>query len=268
MDNNMPLGFYENTDRKNWTVEIIQRGLHISNDTYASICTVMEKEMRSQEVLGLLLKQPVVKKKLQPIFTQIIQRFPATFEKIPHAWREKCLIAIAQKCNYNMRRRRVRSESPGHITAAGPQGRLRSPAPTSDAVGPSPSKCLRALDTITVHTSMVAGGRYSICRLLDLARKESMEPLTIESLAYDQFLTVLREDIQFDTVQHTVSYRYAKDIIVPIGNERSWKAAIVDMHIQGMERFMFHIEEHGKWTNNHHPYILLKYPRSSYVYTR
>src|SRR6266436_2582424 len=83
MDNNMPLGFYENTDRKNWTVEIIQRGLHISNDTYASICTVMEKEMRSQEVLGLLLKQPIVKKKLQPIFTQIIQRFPATFEKFP-----------------------------------------------------------------------------------------------------------------------------------------------------------------------------------------
>src|SRR5580692_172276 len=77
MDDNMPLSFYENIDRKNWTVEIIQRSLHISNDTYASICTVMEKEMRSHEVLGLLLKQPVVKKKLQPIFTYIIQCFPA-----------------------------------------------------------------------------------------------------------------------------------------------------------------------------------------------
>ena len=100
---------------------------------------------------------------------------------------------------------------------------------------------------------MVAGGRYSIFRLLDLARKESIKPLTIESLVYDQFLTILKEDIQFDTVQHTISYRYAKDIRVPIGNERSWKAVIMDMHIQGMERFMFHIEERGKWINNYRP---------------
>jgi hypothetical protein len=256
MDDNMPLSFYENIDRKNWTVEIIQRGLHISNDTYASICTVMEKEMRSHEVLGLLLKQPVVKKKLQPIFTYIIQRFPAIFENIPCAWREKCLTAIAQKCNYNMRRRRVRSVSPVHITDVEAQGRLGSPALMSDAVDPRPSKCLRSLDTITVHTIMVAGGKYSICRLLDLARKEPIDPLTIESLAYEQFIAVLREDIQFDTVKHTISYRYAKDIVVPISNERSWKAAIVDMHMQGMERLMFHIEEHGKWPNNRrHLYI-------------
>jgi hypothetical protein len=253
MDDNKPLSFYENIDRKNWTVEIIQRGLHISNDVYTSICTVMEKEMSSHKVLGLLLKQPDVKKKLQPIFINIIEHFPETFENIPNVWREKCLTAIAQKCNYNMRRRRRGSVSPAHITEVEAPGQLGSPVPTSDAIGSSPSKYLRALDTITVHTSMVAGGRYSICRLLDLTRKESIEPLTIESLVYDQFLTILKEDIQFDTVQHTISYHYAKDVRVPIGNERSWKAAIMDMHIQGMERFMFHIEESGKWINNYRP---------------
>jgi hypothetical protein len=253
MDDNKPLSFYENIDRKNWTVEIIQRGLQISNDAYISICTIMEKEMSSHKVLGLLLKQPGVKKKLQPIFINIIERFPETFENIPNVWREKCLTAIAQKCNYNMRRRRGGSVSPAHIAEVEAPGQLGSPALKSDAIGPSPSKYLRALDTITVHTSMVAGGRYSICRLLDLARKESIEPLTIESLVYDQFLTILKEDIQFDTVQHTISYRYAKDVRVPIGNERSWKAAIMDMHIQGMERFMFHIEERSKWINNYRP---------------
>lgn len=205
--------------------------------------------MCSHSVLGLLLKQPAVKKKLQPIFINIIQRFPATFEQIPHTWREKCLAAIAQKCNYNMRRRRVGSASSAHVTDSDDQGQVRLPAPTSEAVGPHPSKCPQALDTITVHTNMVAGGRYSICRLLDLARKDSNEPLTIETLAYDQFITVLREDIQFDRVKHRISYCYAKDTMVPISNERSWKAAIVDMHIQGMERFMFHIEEHGQWPN-------------------
>lgn len=212
--------------------------------------------MLSHEMLGLLLKQPAVKKRLQPIFTVIVQRFPATFENIPKAWREKCLTAIAQKCSYNMRRRRVRSESPAHTTDMEVQDRLRSPAPTSNVVGPRPSKYRRSLETITVHTSMVASGRYSICRLLDFASEESIEPLTIDSLAYDKFITVLGEDIQFDTVKHTISYSYAKDIMVPITNERSWKAAIVDMHIQGMERFRFHVEELGKWPNNHrHLYI-------------
>ena len=99
---------------------------------------------------------------------------------------------------------------------------------------------------------MVAGRRYSICRLLDLARKDSNEPLTIETLAYDQFIMVLREDIEFDRVKHRISYCYTKDTMVPISNERLWKAAIVDMHIQGMERFMFHIEEYGQWLNGHH----------------
>jgi len=45
MDDNIPLSFYENIDRKNWTVEIIQGGLYISNDIYVLICIVMEKEI-------------------------------------------------------------------------------------------------------------------------------------------------------------------------------------------------------------------------------
>jgi len=121
---------------------------------------------------------------------------------------------------------------------AGPYGPVFF-AVSKKGCGPGPDRTVASL--IMVHTSMVAGGRYSIYWLLDLARKESIEPLTIESLAYDQFLTVLREDIQFDTVQHNISHCYAKDAIVPIGNERLWKAAIVDLHIQGMERFMFPI---------------------------
>jgi hypothetical protein len=102
IDINIPLSFYKNIDRKNWTMEIIQRGLHINNDLYTSICTVMEKEIWMYKVLGLLLKQPIVKKKLQPIFTYIIQHFPTIFENIPCTWWEKCLTAIAQKYNYNM----------------------------------------------------------------------------------------------------------------------------------------------------------------------
>jgi len=74
---------------------------------------------------------------------------------------------------------------PAYIIKAKAPGQLESPAPTSDTINPNLSKYLWALDTITVHTSMVAGRRYSICWLLDLVRKESIKPLTIKSLAYD-----------------------------------------------------------------------------------
>ena len=84
MDDNKPLSFYKNIDRKNWTVQFFQHSFHISDDAYASICTVIEKQMSSHKVLGLLLKQPGIKKKLQPIFINIIECFPETFENIPN----------------------------------------------------------------------------------------------------------------------------------------------------------------------------------------
>jgi hypothetical protein len=56
------LSFYENTDRKNWTVEIIQRGLHISNDTYASICTVIEKEIAQTRCWDCFSNNPLLRR--------------------------------------------------------------------------------------------------------------------------------------------------------------------------------------------------------------
>jgi hypothetical protein len=84
-----------------------------------------------------------------------------------------------------MQQQRERSVSLAYIIEVEVPGQLGSSAPTSDAIGLSLSKYLRALDTITVHTSMMAGGRYSICWLLDLARKKSIKLLTIKNLAYD-----------------------------------------------------------------------------------
>jgi hypothetical protein len=104
MADDLPSGFYENIDRKNWTVNIIQHGLGINNELYTTIYTAIETEMRSQNILGHKLNQNLVKKQLKPIFANIIPRFSTTFDAIPLLWREKCLMAIAQKCNYNMRR--------------------------------------------------------------------------------------------------------------------------------------------------------------------
>ena len=268
MDENIPLGFYENVDRKNWTVEFIQRGLHISNDTYVSICSVMEKEMSSHEVLGLLLKQPAVKRKLQPIFIHIIQRFPATFDNIPHTWRDKCLAAIAQKCNYNMRRRRVGSVSPAHVTDADNQDQLRPPAPTSDAVGPHPSKCPRhSIRSRCIQAWWLAEGTQYVGSWT-LPGKTHLSLLllrlwhTINSLRYyGRTFNLIRSSMEFPIAmlraqwyQFTMNdrgrlqlwictYKAWKDLCSISKNMVSGRMAIVN-------------------------YILLMSPRSSHVYSR
>ncbi len=56
-------------------------------------------------------------------------------------------------------------------------------------------------------------------------------------------MMVLYKDIQFDKARHTISYCCSDGITIPIANERSWKAAIGEMYIEGLDRFIFHIEE-------------------------
>src|SRR5580692_9279226 len=103
MADSLPSEFYENIDLKNWTVNVIQHGLRIDNELYTAIYIVIETEMRSQNILGHKLNQSLVKKQLKLILANIILSFSTTFDTIPLLWREKCLMAIAQKCNYNMR---------------------------------------------------------------------------------------------------------------------------------------------------------------------
>src|SRR5580692_6095506 len=118
MADNLPSEFYETIDRKNWTVNVIQHGLRIDNELYTTIYTAIETEMRSQNILGHKLNQSLVKKQLKLLLADIILRFSTTFDAIPYLWREKCLMAIAQKCNYNMRRsiRRRTTLSAGFLT--------------------------------------------------------------------------------------------------------------------------------------------------------
>jgi hypothetical protein len=86
MTDNLPSEFYENIDRKNWTINVIQHGLRIDNELYTTIYTAIETEMRSQNILGHKLNQSLVKKQLKLILANIILRFSTTFDDIPLLW--------------------------------------------------------------------------------------------------------------------------------------------------------------------------------------
>jgi hypothetical protein len=262
MADNLPSEFYETIDRKNWTVNVIQHGLRIDNELYTTIYTAIETEMRSQNILGHKLNQSLVKKQLKLLLADIILRFSTTFDAIPYLWREKCLMAIAQKCNYNMRRsirrRTTLSASPEHQTNSMCQGVMEPlpnitepPLPEAEPADELKPFRVRTLESTMVFITMVTSEKCTICRMVDFVVQGSSGNVTIESLAFDRFTSILKEDIQFDSVKHSIFYHCTKGMAVAITNERSWKAAIGDMYAGGMDSFDFHVQEKGEYMSAH-----------------
>ena len=97
---------------------------------------------------------------------------------------------------------------------------------------------------------MVACGRRSIFQIPDFAGQGAGGDITIESLVFDQFITVLKEEIQFDTAKQSISYCCSKGITMQITSDRTWKAVIREMHMEGMDRFIFHVVELGEWSTD------------------
>ena len=75
--------------------------------------------------------------------------------------------------------------------------------------------------------------------------------VTIESLAFDWFTSILKEDIQFDSTKHGIFYYCTKGMAVAITNERSWKAAIRVMYAGSMDGFDFHVKKKGEYMSRH-----------------
>jgi hypothetical protein len=110
---------------------------------------------------------------------------------------------------------------------------------------------VRTLESIMVFITMVTSERCTICRMVDFVMQGSSGNLTIESLAFDRFTSILEEDIQFDSNEYNIFYRCTKSMAVAITNERSWKAAIGDMYIGGMDSFDFYIEKKDEYMSGH-----------------
>jgi len=240
---NLPTDFYKCIDRKNWSIDVIRRGLQIDDVLYTTIYTTMELELESRNILGSKLNNIGTKRALQLMFTKIQQSFPAVFENIPATWREKCLVALAQKCNYNKRRRLTRSRSPRPLADGTYTNTPKSLPSPSRLESQYQSTHTRSLETITVLIRRVEGGQSTICRMQDFIQEGPNNNISIDNLAFGQFVTVLQEDIKFDSSRDAISYSCAGDITVPIANERSWKAAMGEMYTRGLDRFMFNIEE-------------------------
>ena len=199
--------------------------------------------MKSRNILGSKLNNIKAKQELHELFSKIRQQYPTIFKNIPTTWREKCLIALAQKCNYNKQWRIARSKSPCTSIDGLCPSNLEPLPLLLQPKSQDQSTHSWGLETITVVIIRAKGGESTICQMRDFIQEGPNDNINIDNLAFDQFITVLQEDIQFDLSKEVVSYHYPSNIIVRIANERSWKVAMEEMYTRGLNRFVFSIGE-------------------------
>ena len=197
------------------TVPTILAGLGIEKKKYKTISAAIEQEMATLGVLGRTLDDNPTKEKLQSIFAGVATRFPAIFDDLPESFKDVCLSRIAQNCNHNSKRRKEKE-----------QKRIQEPAFGSRSICVEREEGKEAIMLLPSDVTDV--------------NKPSID-ISVDDVSFERFIKVLTEDIAFVTTNESIFYKPRGQRTIEIGNERTWKSAMTEMHASGIQRLTFYI---------------------------
>src|SRR5881398_3705768 len=104
-----PLSFYKMPYPKNWQVRYIMEGLRVDDIVYSDICGSITMELENIGILGTMLNLEQCRERVDSVLNPLRAAYPDILNIIPTEWLTKCIRILAQKCNYNERRRASRS---------------------------------------------------------------------------------------------------------------------------------------------------------------
>ena len=230
----LPLPFYEPPYPKNWPMEYIKKGLQIDDETYRKICRTVVAELERMGILGAMLNSDACKEQIDSIVKPLLSSYPAVMTGLPLPWLQKCVRVIAQKCNYNRKRKTVR-------TGAGSQSSKqddRLPVCAANVTIPF----IQTIEIINMEN-----GQSTCCRVHEILLKAlSVTQVTVDDLDYDMFLDIIRDDVGYNAEQHILVHADGVSRSLRISNRRAWKAAIFEMNHKGNTRGSFAIESIGR----------------------
>ncbi|KAI9840207.1 MAG: hypothetical protein M1837_001835 [Sclerophora amabilis] len=235
------IDIHNNLDVKNWSTDLIKTGLDIDQAAYVEIYRVLETEMSKRDILGTKLNTITTKDLLQQSFAAVTRRFPDVFGGIPQPWKVRCLKAIAQRCNYNDRRRLSRDE---HLRPT-----QQSTNPPKDHPGMTnrvSDEPLHGgggrLSSAAIYIQRAGGQKTIVCRIRDLVDSQKKTDVAVDDLSFETFVSILNEDVGFDGTQHVIFYRSIRGEDVEIVGGRSWKAALERMLLDDLDQLTFGLE--------------------------
>ena len=243
------LEFYQDIPTKNWSINRIKEGLQISDKFYSQLCSDLEAEMRSHRLLGKRMNTSTSKHQLSPVFQTLYTRYQSVFDAIPssaNTWKDKCMTALAQRCNYNKKRRdlTITSQTLSEVSL---QQRIsckrESPANLNESQQPKEiGTQVARLPALALYVYRAQSKDTMVCLARDLVYKEMEHTMTVKDMQWELFLKVLSEDIGYSMATDIILYNYDTDRKLEISNERRWKTTIEEMLQQNMKRFEFTVE--------------------------
>ena len=199
-----------------FTIPTMLAGLGIEKKKYTIISAAIEQEMTTLGMLGRTLDDNSTKVKLQSIFTGVMSQFPEIFNDLPESFKDACLSRIAQNCNHNSKRRKKKE-----------QKHIREPA----------------FGSRSIYFER-EGGKEAIMFLpsdVTEVNKPSID-ISVDDVSFERLMKVLTEDIAFVATKESIFYKSRGQRTIEIGNERTWRSAMAEMHASGMQRLTFYIQ--------------------------
>lgn len=91
--------------RRHWLVNTIKEGLDLDEVGYTKLYIEFEGALSQRGLLGKCLNTKMNKAQLRDLFNKFHREHSSMLARVPEEWRERCMLAIAHKCNNNERRR-------------------------------------------------------------------------------------------------------------------------------------------------------------------
>ncbi len=233
----------ETLDSTTWSENIVWSWLEIDESVYLLISSHLQREMNKLDILNVRLNTRKVKSLLDQVFADVYKQFTDVFDNILKSRRDKCLVFIAQRCNYN-KRRRVKTWT---VTSVNKIQYIV----TSSSILNSSSTSSSSTNDIDMHESvkivqniMIQVHRdisHSICcKSQDLLVSDTAKSvIEINNLNFTTFIDLISLKLNYKKREYTIFYERDDTANISITNEREWKAAFTEMHMKRFLQFCF-----------------------------
>lgn len=220
-------------DRNFGKGDILTR-LNINNETYRAIYSALENEMSESKLLGSNLNTLNQKERLRQALMNLEADFQHIFQPVEPAWKEKCLKALAQRCNSNQRRKSSR----------GGRDNISRSRPVSPSKSTPALSSQRPLGSYTLTVRRDNTYNPLLCRFRDFFPGKNMQAeLTIDDLSFKKFLKILEESpVAFHNEVESVIYCNQLGESIELECERTWKAALEEMFWKNPDNINIKIE--------------------------
>ena len=192
--------------------------LDVDYEKYKMIATAIKKKWQKLVYLGKVYKI-FPPKKFQSVFAIITTSFAAVFDT--PFFIVKCIYfnKIAQQCNANLHKKK-------YCDNINNRGRL------------APNLNTRVKLSINICGKNV----ITVMTLFDCTNgKTFYTNVQMADIHYDIFLTIFRKDILFFVRTEAILWKFTPKMVVEIKNERFWKAALLEMRTDRVDRLILYM---------------------------